>query len=70
MAESLNIPFFEISCKNNINIEAVFIELSRIIRDQTSKNVNIIQKLIYVNIFYPYLCTIYIQKISKEYRYN
>ncbi|KAG0445358.1 hypothetical protein HPB47_016312, partial [Ixodes persulcatus] len=34
MAESFDIPFFECSCKQNINIQEAFVTLARKIREQ------------------------------------
>lgn len=40
MAENFDMPFFEISCKNDVNVEAVFLTLTRMIKERTSQNVN------------------------------
>lgn len=40
MAETFDMPFFEISCKNDVNVEAVFLTLTRMIKERTSQNVN------------------------------
>ncbi|KAG4076669.1 hypothetical protein HA402_001956 [Bradysia odoriphaga] len=34
IAENFDMPFFEVSCKNNINIEESFLTLARQIREQ------------------------------------
>ncbi len=39
MAETFDTPFFEISCKNDINIDAAFLTLTRMIRERASQNV-------------------------------
>lgn len=36
IAENYDIPFYEVSCKQNINIETIFLKLARLIRDQRS----------------------------------
>lgn len=33
MAENFNLPFFEVSCKDNINVEKAFFTLARRIRE-------------------------------------
>lgn len=40
MAESFDMPFFEISCKNDVNIEAALLTLTRMIRERASQNVS------------------------------
>ncbi|XP_031617749.1 ras-related protein Rab-8A [Contarinia nasturtii] len=40
IAENFDIPFFEVSCKQNINIEEAFITLARKIREQREQNGN------------------------------
>ena len=41
IAENFEMPFFEVSCKQNINIERAFLTLARNIRQQCeSKQVN------------------------------
>ncbi|XP_054280725.1 ras-related protein Rab-13 [Macrosteles quadrilineatus] len=42
IAESFDMPFYEVSCKHNINIDQVFLSLARLIRDQTSKQGTVI----------------------------
>ncbi|KAM7314318.1 ras-related protein Rab-8A isoform X1 [Ixodes scapularis] len=39
MAESFDIPFFECSCKQNINIQEAFVTLARKIREQREQRV-------------------------------
>lgn len=34
IAENYDIPFYEVSCKQNINIDTIFLTLARLIRDQ------------------------------------
>lgn len=42
MAENFELPFFEVSCKDNINIENVFLTLARRVRDKREQKVRII----------------------------
>ncbi|KAG8332510.1 hypothetical protein J6590_020015 [Homalodisca vitripennis] len=37
IAESFDMPFYEVSCKQDVNIEQAFLTLARLIRDQRSK---------------------------------
>lgn len=39
IAENFDMPFFEVSCKNNINIEDAFLSLARKIREQRERRV-------------------------------
>lgn len=39
IAESFDMPFYEVSCKQDINIEEAFITLARLIRDQRNQQV-------------------------------
>lgn len=39
IAESFDMPFFEVSCKENINIEEAFLTLARRIREQRGRRV-------------------------------
>lgn len=40
MAETFDMPFFEISCKNDVNVDASFLTLARMIKERTSQNVS------------------------------
>lgn len=40
IADDFDMPFFEVSCKNNINIEEAFVTLSRRIREYRETKVN------------------------------
>ncbi|XP_017142922.1 ras-like protein rasD [Drosophila miranda] len=37
IAENFDMPFFEVSCKSNINIEDAFLSLARKIREQRER---------------------------------
>ncbi|UYV69016.1 hypothetical protein LAZ67_6002030 [Cordylochernes scorpioides] len=37
IAEAFDLPFFECSCKQNINIQEAFLALARLIRDQRER---------------------------------
>ena len=39
IAENFDMPFFEVSCKDNINIEDAFLTLARRIREQRDRRV-------------------------------
>lgn len=39
IAENFDMPFFEVSCKENINIEEAFLTLARRIREQRGRRV-------------------------------
>lgn len=39
IAENFDMPFFEVSCKSNINIEDAFLSLARKIREQRERRV-------------------------------
>lgn len=39
IAENFDMPFFEVSCKHNINIEECFLTLARSIREQREHRV-------------------------------
>lgn len=41
IAESFDMPFFEVSCKENINIEEAFLTLARRIREQRGRRVSL-----------------------------
>ncbi|KAF6206994.1 hypothetical protein GE061_018231 [Apolygus lucorum] len=41
IAENYDIPFYEVSCKQDINIETIFLTLARLIRDQKANQVDI-----------------------------
>lgn len=45
MAENFELPFFEVSCKNNINIEEAFITLARRIRELRENKVSFYIKI-------------------------
>ncbi|BES95372.1 unnamed protein product [Nesidiocoris tenuis] len=40
IAENYDIPFYEVSCKQDINIETIFLTLARLIRDQRANQVD------------------------------
>ncbi|XP_073984530.1 RAS oncogene family member RabX4 [Rhodnius prolixus] len=40
IAENYDIPFYEVSCKQNINIEKIFLTLARLIRDQRTYQID------------------------------
>lgn len=40
IADNFDMPFFEVSCKENINIETAFLTLARRIREQRGRRVN------------------------------
>lgn len=40
IAENFDMPFFEVSCKENINIEEAFLTLARRIREQRGRRVS------------------------------
>lgn len=40
IADNFDIPFFEVSCKDNINVENAFLTLARNIREQREKRVS------------------------------
>lgn len=40
IAENFDMPFFEVSCKQNINIEECFLTLARSIREQREHRVS------------------------------
>ena len=40
IAENFDMPFFEVSCKQNINIEEAFVTLARKIREQREHRVS------------------------------
>ncbi|UYV69018.1 hypothetical protein LAZ67_6002036 [Cordylochernes scorpioides] len=40
IAEAFDLPFFECSCKQNINIQEAFLALARLIRDQRERRVS------------------------------
>lgn len=40
IAENFDMPFFEVSCKQNINIEEAFLTLARKIREQREQKGN------------------------------
>ncbi|XP_076332788.1 ras-related protein Rab-8A-like [Tachypleus tridentatus] len=40
MADSFDIPFFECSCKQNINIDGAFLTIARVIREQRENKAN------------------------------
>lgn len=42
-------PFFEVSCKDNINIEAAFLTLARKIREQREKRVCMVDDKIMIH---------------------
>jgi GTPase SAR1 family protein len=44
-------PFFEVSCKQNINIEEAFLTLARDIREQREKRVRFLQNYILFDYF-------------------
>lgn len=39
IADNFDMPFFEVSCKENINIESAFLTLARRIREQRGRRV-------------------------------
>ncbi|CAG2060597.1 unnamed protein product [Timema podura] len=41
IAESFDMPFFEVSCKQNINIEEAFLTLARRIREQRNRRASL-----------------------------
>ncbi|XP_065212362.1 ras-related protein Rab-13 [Planococcus citri] len=41
LAETFDMPFFEISCKNDVNIEAALLTLTRMIRERASQNISV-----------------------------
>lgn len=41
LAQKLAVPFFECSCKHNINIQDMFIELCQQIKDHLEQNVSL-----------------------------
>uniref|UniRef100_A0A0A9YPM0 Ras-related protein Rab-8A n=1 Tax=Lygus hesperus TaxID=30085 RepID=A0A0A9YPM0_LYGHE len=41
IAENYDIPFYEVSCKQDINIETIFLTLARLIRDQRANQVDL-----------------------------
>jgi len=41
IAENFDMPFFEVSCKENINIEEAFLTLARRIREQRGRRVSL-----------------------------
>lgn len=55
MAENFELPFYEVSCKDNINIESVFLTLARRIRDKREQKVRfflILNFSLELNIFF------------------
>lgn len=51
IAENFDIPFFEVSCKQDVNIEESFITLARRIRDQRDRRVRFfINPILFVNL--------------------
>lgn len=47
IADNFDMPFFEVSCKENINIEEAFLTLARRIREQRGRRVSIDYTLIF-----------------------
>ncbi|XP_063221644.1 ras-related protein Rab-8A [Bacillus rossius redtenbacheri] len=41
IADNFDMPFFEVSCKNNVNIEEAFLTLARRIRDQRNRRASL-----------------------------
>lgn len=48
-------PFFEVSCKSNINIEDAFLSLARKIREQRERRVSIKKDLPLMYIFFNFI---------------
>ena len=49
LAEHFDMPFFEVSCKENINIEEAFLTLARRIREQRGRRVTVHKLQFYWN---------------------
>ena len=43
IAENFDMPFFEVSCKENINIEEAFLTLARRIREQRGRRASLFE---------------------------
>lgn len=60
IAENFDMPFFEVSCKENINIEEAFLTLARRIREQRGRRVRFIRvEFGYYKVSFPLYSCLY-----------
>ncbi|PRD29343.1 UNVERIFIED_CONTAM: ypt2 [Trichonephila clavipes] len=53
VAESCDVPFFECSCKDNVNIDEIFLTVARMIREQRERRVMIFQSVLLFGLYIP-----------------
>lgn len=70
MAETFDMPFFEISCKNDVNVDASFLTLARMIKERTSQNVSSVLLLFYSYIWIVFYAQLWTQIYDDVQFYN